>query len=555
MRHKVLWSLLVGGAFTLAAAWGHESSHHRSPSPPKKPHVDGRTLFVLPDPAVDEDASGDIHLKQHGDRSAIHVHVHHLDRGATYLVNIEKGDKKEAMGNISIPPPPPPKPPHCFTAALDGKQSVPAATTEATGLAKFELSGRSRLNLHYEVKLRGASLPAFAASIRDGDPGQAGDVVFTLDATKLRGSVKITTDDATRLAAGEYYIEVRLKDDANETIRGQIMPRNHHDEDPDEDDDDKDDHGASGKLVIDTGKGDKLPLGATTVADLVGSHVTVLNDKAQVVLLADIKDLKKHHEGEGARCFGATLDGAQETPPVTTDATGVAKIFLGGRMRTMLFYKVKVTGLSGPVIAAHIHVGAPGVPGDVLYPLDIKDLTGFLMIKPADVANLEAGNYYVNVHTEKNPTGEIRGQIAAGDCKPPRKDDDDDHHEGGGGSLTDGFDLGGDRAAEDPTLYFEDFFFEVSDPHDAAFIRGDLNGDGVIDLADPILGLGIFMGGDLPDCEDAADTNDDGRIDISDPVTTLFRLFVGGSPLPPPGRNGRSGFDPTADELFCGETN
>ena len=34
-------------------------------------------------------------------------------------------------------------------------------------------------------------------------------------------------------------------------------------------------------------------------------------------------------------------------------------------------------------------------------------------LQPSVVAALEAGRAYVNVHTARNPAGEIRGQIAA----------------------------------------------------------------------------------------------------------------------------------------------
>ena len=85
-------------------------------------------------------------------------------------------------------------------------------------------------------------------------------------------------------------------------------------------------------------------------------------------------------------------------------------------------------------------------------------------------------------------------------------------------------------------------------PH---FLRGDMNQDGVIDLADAIDSLqGIFSGG-LMACHDAADWNDDGAVDVSDPICALSYLFAGGSPpaLPYP----QCGSDVGHDQLDCGQ--
>lgn len=83
------------------------------------------------------------------------------------------------------------------------------------------------------------------------------------------------------------------------------------------------------------------------------------------------------------------------------------------------------------------------------------------------------------------------------------------------------------------------------------FLRGDVNGSGIVDIADAVAALSwLFSGGATPACVDAADTNDDGTVNVADPVGTLAYLFGGGStqiPLPFPG----VGFDPTPDALPC----
>jgi hypothetical protein len=87
-------------------------------------------------------------------------------------------------------------------------------------------------------------------------------------------------------------------------------------------------------------------------------------------------------------------------------------------------------------------------------------------------------------------------------------------------------------------------------PDIAAFIRGDANDDGVVDISDPQATLNyLFLGGASPDCLDAADANDDGRLDVADPVATLNFLFQGAGSLPPPA--GSPGPDETPDDLDC----
>jgi PKD repeat protein len=91
---------------------------------------------------------------------------------------------------------------------------------------------------------------------------------------------------------------------------------------------------------------------------------------------------------------------------------------------------------------------------------------------------------------------------------------------------------------------------EVLDPSEAGgfFVRGDVNGNGTVEISDAIMILNyLFTGGAAPICPDAADVNDRGRIDISAPINLLNFLFLGAAPpaVPFPGR----GLDPTPDSL------
>jgi len=84
------------------------------------------------------------------------------------------------------------------------------------------------------------------------------------------------------------------------------------------------------------------------------------------------------------------------------------------------------------------------------------------------------------------------------------------------------------------------------------FIRGDSNGDGLLDLSDAVNTLAaLFSGAPFPACADAADSNDDGEVDISDPMRALRYLFLGAPELP---GGPACAPDATPDVLSCQES-
>ena len=125
--------------------------------------------------------------------------------------------------------------------------------------------------------------------------------------------------------------------------------------------------------------------------------------------------------------FTALLSGIQEVPPNTSTAKGSA---LFKPMGDTVWYKVNVTGIE-KVTMMHIHSGKSGENGDPIAMLQIEkstgstngilaqgnitssDLMGSLAGKSISdlVGKMQSGETYVNVHTEANPNGEIRGQI------------------------------------------------------------------------------------------------------------------------------------------------
>ena len=116
-----------------------------------------------------------------------------------------------------------------------------------------------------------------------------------------------------------------------------------------------------------------------------------------------------------ATTFKADLKASSEVPPNTTTGTGSGTVTLDGDKIT---WNITFSGLSGPAIAAHIHGPAPaGKNAGVLVPLYTKGkpvtspLTGSATLSAAQVTDLTNGQCYANVHTAKNPGGEIRGQL------------------------------------------------------------------------------------------------------------------------------------------------
>jgi hypothetical protein len=70
----------------------------------------------------------------------------------------------------------------------------------------------------------------------------------------------------------------------------------------------------------------------------------------------------------------------------------------------------------------------------------------------------------------------------------------------------------------------------------ALFHRGDPNGDGKLDVLDPLFLLAFLFGdGAVPACRESADAQNDGRIDLADPLSLLRFLFLHGQAPAAPG--------------------
>ena len=73
-------------------------------------------------------------------------------------------------------------------------------------------------------------------------------------------------------------------------------------------------------------------------------------------------------------------------------------------------------GMSSSATMAHIHMGPKAIPGPVILRLDITSgtsgsINGTLTLSPEQIAALHAASLYVQIHSEGNPEGELRGWL------------------------------------------------------------------------------------------------------------------------------------------------
>ena len=122
--------------------------------------------------------------------------------------------------------------------------------------------------------------------------------------------------------------------------------------------------------------------------------------------------------------FVATLSGQEEVPPTNSQATGMAEVTVSGENAE---YSVNASNMQG-VTAGHIHSGGQGENGPIVVTLFKNDSptnevseTGSITADKLEgpmagkqltdlVTAMNNGDTYVNIHTEQNPNGEIRGQ-------------------------------------------------------------------------------------------------------------------------------------------------
>jgi len=352
-----------------------------------------------------------------------------------------------------------------FVAHLNGAQEVPAVTTNGEGLVTV-LIGADRKTMQIQGVVGNLSGAVTAAHLHAGFMGQSGGVVLDLNAirtgNKFAGVVAVPANLIRQMLTTGIYVNVHTALNPNGEIRGQLLPETDlqfggvltglnevppvvttatgmggvqvtlgHD---------KVQYrfvvnglsgaitaahihegaiGVSGPVVVGLGVSGNTLIGDLPVSGLPADFVTKLLAGAYYVNVHTAANPNGEVRGQisflGYLSGFALLNGDQEIPPVTTGAIGIGGVSVVPALDSLVYF-VQVRGLSGPATAAHIHKGAAGQAGGVVFGLTAVPLTTglYTAVVPLDsarISDLVKGEWYFNVHTAANPNGEIRGQI------------------------------------------------------------------------------------------------------------------------------------------------
>ncbi len=110
------------------------------------------------------------------------------------------------------------------------------------------------------------------------------------------------------------------------------------------------------------------------------------------------------------------LSGANERP-TPNNSPGIGDAIVYVYPNNVVCTTVRVVRLTTPVTGAHIHIAPPTSAGPIVVHLNppTSGVSTTCTAVSADLANAlrtNPTNYYVNVHTQMFPGGEVRGQLA-----------------------------------------------------------------------------------------------------------------------------------------------
>jgi hypothetical protein len=110
---------------------------------------------------------------------------------------------------------------------------------------------------------------------------------------------------------------------------------------------------------------------------------------------------------------GLRITGAEEVPPVKTNASGTGTVNVAGDRSVTGKFRLQN---ASQMTAAHIHEGAPGANGPVIIPLrkvadNEWEVPPGAKLTEAQYASYKAGRLYVNFHSPQHKGGEIRAQL------------------------------------------------------------------------------------------------------------------------------------------------
>lgn len=361
-----------------------------------------------------------------------------------------------------------------FHAALDSEQVVEEVDSDGMGTGTFTLT---EAGLLYQVTVDGLTGPIANAHFHRAPAGENGDVVHgildSFDGNTASGlwtpndDEPLTDELIADLIAGNLYVNIHTDAYGQGEIRGQVLLREGTEFtarlDPLEETAEVESDGAGtaalsltddglafrvtvngltgpitnahfhradigesagtvrgifDEFVGNTSSGiwtgsDEEPLTAELLAALFRGEL-YLNVHTEMFGAGEIRGQVLPSEGTGMRAFLTN----EQAGVMEQEGSGTAALTLTDHG---LIYDITVTGLTGPIIDAHFHRGAAGVPGGVVHGIfdnfsgntaaGVWDATGSQPLTAETIQALVNGELYLNVHTDANPAGEIRGQV------------------------------------------------------------------------------------------------------------------------------------------------
>lgn len=115
--------------------------------------------------------------------------------------------------------------------------------------------------------------------------------------------------------------------------------------------------------------------------------------------------------------FRARLSPMPTTPQTVNTITGEGEVILTLQGNT-LTVSGNFTGMNSAATMAHVHNGPPAQPGPVVHQLEITkmpagEISAVLELTDEQVTALNNNALYIQVHSETNPPGELRGWVFA----------------------------------------------------------------------------------------------------------------------------------------------
>ncbi|MEE9413432.1 MAG: CHRD domain-containing protein [Methylococcales bacterium] len=129
--------------------------------------------------------------------------------------------------------------------------------------------------------------------------------------------------------------------------------------------------------------------------------------------------------------LASTLTPGAEVPQATAPGASGSAAMVIDTETSQFSWVIEFEGLTGDATAAHFHNGAVGTAGPVVFSLDDDPgvmfsgvgqtsgiFSGGKTLLDSEIDEILAGNWYINIHTDVNMPGELRGQVLGGSFTP-----------------------------------------------------------------------------------------------------------------------------------------